>query len=108
MSQETRKKRRGSILLKSGDNPVFMSFSKNGIQIAQRIEKKEGIKLIKSNKGVYYIIEIPTNNLLKLSYLLLKKVVREHLRSKGTKEVDIGELFGESSKTSEKEEVPFE
>lgn len=119
MSERNQAKKKGkSILLKGGENPVFLSVQKDGLQIAQKIENKQGIRLLKTNKGVYYVIDIPADGCLKLSYIALKKVVGSVLKmlkqqkKKGVEEVSFEELLSEGSSKSKKEaeleEVPFE
>lgn len=119
MSEKAKSKQKSkSILLKGGENPVFLSLQKDSLQIAQKIENKSGIKILKTNKGVYYVIDIPADGCLKLSYIALKKVVGTVLnmlkqqRRRGVEEVSFDELLSEGSSTkskeSELEEVPFE
>ena len=119
MSEKTKGKQKSkSILLRGGENPVFLSIQKDSLQIAQKIENKSGIKILKTNKGVYYVIDIPADGCLKLSYIALKKVVGTVLnmlkqqRKRGVEEVSFDELLSEgsskTSKESEFEEVPFE
>lgn len=110
MSENKEVKRKSkSVLLKSGENPIFVSFNKNGMSIAQKIENKNNIKVIRSNKGVYYVMDIPFESCLKLSYLALKRSVAMLLRqTKKTEKVDISELFGETKEKSEDMEVTFD
>ena len=119
MSEKVRnKQKRKPILLKGGENPVFMSLQKNGVQIVQRIENRSGIKLMKTSKGVYFVIEIPPEGCLKLAYLSLRKVVGTVLKSlrqaqkKRVEEISLDELLSETrkkeTKETELEEVPFE
>jgi len=112
------KAKRKPILLKGGENPVFMSLQKNGVQIVQRIENRSGIKLMKTNKGVYFVVEIPPEGCLKLAYLSLRKVVGTVLESlrqaqkKRVEEISLDELLSAEAKKEKKEaeleEVPFE
>ncbi|MEM1877041.1 MAG: hypothetical protein QXH21_09710 [Ignisphaera sp.] len=110
MSEKEVKRKGKSILLKSGENPIFVSFNKNGMSIAQRIENKSSVKIIKSNKGLYYVMDIPFESCLKLSYLALKRSVAMLLKqTKKTEKIDISELFDETKEEkSEGVEVTFD
>lgn len=117
MSQETQQKEKTKVtLLRSGKNPIFGRPSKEGITIAQKIEDKSGIKLYKTEKGIYFSIEIPAENCIHLAYLALRRYLplayKKPSKGGGVEEVSFDELLKEvkekKEETKEEEEVPFE
>lgn len=117
MSQANQQKKKAkTMVLRSGKNPVFGRPTKNGITIAQKIEDKSGIKLYKTDKGIYFSIEIPAENCLKLAYLALRRYLpiagKTVKPSKGVEEISFDELLKEvkekKEETREEEEIPFE
>ena len=110
-------KKKKTIVLVSGENPIFINVNRENVQLVQRIENPKNVKLIKSEKGTYYVMEIPPEGCLKLSYLTLKKVVGTILKQlreqpkKRVQEVSFDELLSggtSTTSTEESEEIPFD
>jgi len=117
VSQSNQQKRRSkSVLLKSGTNPVFGRGTKEGIEIAIKIEDKSGLRMYKTNKGVYFAIPIPLERLPHLAFLAIRRYLpmagKGGKTSSGYQEISFDELLSSIKEKGESkvegEEVPFE